>query len=171
MPGFTGSGGAAYMSKKDDWETPDDLFFRVNSAMNFTLDAASSDKNAKCENHFTIEDDALTQEWRGVVWLNPPYGRGIGDWVRKAYEESQKGAIVVMLIPARTDTSWCHDYVSKAQEVVFLRGRVKFCVDREPQGSAPFPSMLVRFGGGDAPMLSSIGRAQAVDQCMYFLAM
>ena len=110
----------------------------------FTLDAASSDENAKCNKHFTTKDDGLKQNWEGeVVWLNPPYGRQIGKWVQKAFEEGQKpNTFIMCLLPARTDTAWFHDYCIRG-EVTFIRGRLKF---GRSKNSAPFPSMLVFFG-------------------------
>ena len=131
-----------FSSKKDDWETPQDLFDELDKEFHFTLDAASSDLNAKCEKHYTIEDDGLSQSWEGNnVFLNPPYGRTMKDWMRKAYEESQReNTTVVALVPARTDTAWFHDYVYGKSELRFLRGRLKFggC-----ENSAPFPSLIV----------------------------
>ena len=135
---------AQFSSQKDDWETPPELFDRYNERFNFNLDAASNDFNAKCQNHFTVVDDGLSQNWGGYrVWLNPPYGREIGRWVRKAWEESQKpDTTVVCLLPARTDTAWFHDYCQKGN-ITFIRGRLKF---GGSQNSAPFPSMVVVFG-------------------------
>ena len=131
-----------FSSVKDDWETPQDLFDELDDEFHFTLDAASSDLNAKCEKHYTVEDDGLSQSWAGNnVFLNPPYGRNMKDWMRKAYEESQaENTTVVVLVPARTDTAWFHDYVYEKAELRFLRGRLKFggC-----ENSAPFPSLVV----------------------------
>lgn len=131
-----------FSSVKDDWETPQDLFDELDDEFHFTLDAASSDLNAKCEKHYTVEDDGLSQSWAGNnVFLNPPYGRNMKDWMRKAYEESQaENTTVVVLVPARTDTAWFHDYVYGKAELRFLRGRLKFggC-----ENSAPFPSLVV----------------------------
>ena len=131
-----------FSSVKDDWETPQDLFDELDDEFHFTLDAASSNLNAKCEKHYTVEDDGLSQSWAGNnVFLNPPYGRNMKDWMRKAYEESQaENTIVVVLVPARTDTAWFHDYVYGKAELRFLRGRLKFggC-----ENSAPFPSLVV----------------------------
>ena len=131
-----------FSSAKDDWETPQDLFDELDDEFHFTLDAASSDLNAKCEKHYTVEDDGLSQSWAGNnVFLNPPYGRNMKDWMRKAYEESQaENTTVVVLVPARTDTAWFHDYVYGKAELRFLRGRLKFggC-----ENSAPFPSLVV----------------------------
>ena len=135
---------AQFSSRLDNWETPQDFFDRYDRVYHFNLDAASSDENAKCEKHFTAEDDGLKQNWGGqTVWLNPPYGRQIGKWVQKAYEESLKpDTTVVCLLPARTDTAWFHNYCRRG-EVVFIRGRLKF---GKSKNSAPFPSMLVFFG-------------------------
>ena len=131
-----------FSSAKSDWETPQDLFDELDDEFHFTLDAASSDLNAKCEKHYTVEDDGLSQSWAGNnVFLNPPYGRNMKDWMRKAYEESQaENTTVVVLVPARTDTAWFHDYVYGKAELRFLRGRLKFggC-----ENSAPFPSLVV----------------------------
>ena len=98
-------------------------------------------QNAKCERFFTIEDDGLLQDWQGRVWMNPPYGREIGRWMRKAYESSLAGATVVCLVPARTDTAWWHDYAAKGH-VSFIRGRLKF---GDAKNSAPFPNAVVTF--------------------------
>lgn len=134
---------AHFSSNRDDWETPQEFFDRLNDQYHFTLDAAASAANAKCERYYTKEDDALSKSWSGErVWLNPPYGRKIGEWVRKAWEESQAdGTMVVCLIPARTDTKWFHDYCLNG-DIKFIRGRLKFVGGN---GDAPFPSMLVIF--------------------------
>jgi phage N-6-adenine-methyltransferase len=105
------------------------------------LDVCASPTNAKCPRYYTREDDGLTQPWEGKCWMNPPYGRTIGQWMKKAYEESQRGALVVCLVPARTDTAWWHDYATKGQ-VAFIRGRLKF---GGHVNSAPFPSATVVF--------------------------
>lgn len=132
-----------FSSTTPEWDTPQNLFDELNAKYNFTLDPASTDQNAKCENHFTILDDGLSKNWGGQsVWLNPPYGREIGKWVKKAYEEGMKpGTVVVCLLPARTDTAWYHDYCTKGK-VQFIRGRLKF---GNSKSSAPFPSMIVVF--------------------------
>lgn len=145
-----------FSSKSNEWETPQDLFDKLNEFYHFNLDPASTDDNAKCDNHYTIEDDGLSKDWGGCnVFVNPPYGREIGKWVKKAYEESKKpNTKVVMLIPARTDTTWFHDYCLKGK-LMFLRGRLKFVNKAFPSyredgdfkvSSAPFPSMIVVFG-------------------------
>ena len=133
-----------FSSKTPEWSTPQELFDALDTIHHFDLDPASTHENAKCERHFTKADDGLSQNWGGAsVFCNPPYGREIGAWVRKGYEEGQKpGTKVVMLLPARTDTAWFHDYCVKGK-VEFLRGRLKFGGSK---WSAPFPSMIVTFG-------------------------
>jgi len=133
-----------YSSKNHEWETPQDLFDRLNREFEFSLDAAATHENAKCEKYFTAEDNALEQDWIGNVFCNPPYGRAIASFVRKAHEESLlRRGVIVMLIPARTDTRWFHDYIYDKAEIRFLKGRVKFCQNGVPAQAAPFPSMVV----------------------------
>jgi len=128
-----------FTSNTDLWSTPQSLFDELDKEFHFTLDVCATDENAKCERYFTKEDDGLSQEWKGVCWMNPPYGREIGKWIKKAYESR---ATVVCLIPARTDTAWWHDYVMKAKEIRYIRGRLKFGGSKN---SAPFPSAIVVF--------------------------
>ena len=134
-----------FSSNKDDWETPQELFDKLNAEFHFTLDPCANDENHKCSKYFTKEDDGLIQSWRGhTVFMNPPYGREIGKWVKKAFEEGYKAyTTVVGLLPARTDTRWFHDYIySKGAEIRFIKGRIKFS---DNKNSAPFPSMVVIF--------------------------
>ncbi len=135
-----------FSSKTDLWSTPQGLFDELNKEFGFTLDVCATKDNAKCAEYYTKEQDGLSLPWEGVVWCNPPYGRGIGEWVRRAWLSSACGATVVMLLPARTDTRWFHDYIySKGRvEVRFLKGRLKFGNSKNP---APFPSMIVVFRG------------------------
>ena len=129
-------------SNTDLWETPQDFFDRLDEEFNFDLDVCANVENAKCEKYFTEEMDGLQQEWKGVCWMNPPYGRQIGKWMKKAYESSLNGATVVCLVPARTDTRWWHDYCMKG-EIRFVKGRLKF---GDSVNSAPFPSAVIIFG-------------------------
>lgn len=130
-----------FSSATDLWSTPQDLFDRLHAKHRFTLDVCATPENAKCPAYFTKEVDGLRQEWTGTVWMNPPYGRTIGAWMKKAYESSLAGATVVCLVPARTDTAWWHDYAVKGQ-IEFLRGRLKFGGHKY---NAPFPSAIVTF--------------------------
>ena len=132
-------------SKTDQWATPPKLFAELDKEFKFTLDACASKWNYKVNNYFNEEIDALKQEWTGTVWMNPPYGRTIGCWMRKAYESALNGATVVCLVPARTDTRWWHDYAIKG-EVRFIKGRIKFVEQNgNTANSAPFPSAIVIF--------------------------
>lgn len=132
-----------FSSKDMTWATPQDFFDKLDEEFHFTLDPCASKENAKCDRYFTREQDGLRQPFDGAVFCNPPYGREIGRWVRKCYEESRKpGTVCVMLIPARTDTAWFHDYICDKAEIRFVRGRLKF---GGSSNSAPFPSMVVVF--------------------------
>jgi len=141
---------ALFSSESTEWETPDDLFEALNEEFHFTLDVCASSKNAKGPRYFAEKDDGqcsavdgLVQDWSNdVCFMNPPYGKTIGLWVEKAYRESLKGAVVVCLLPSRTDTRWIHDYVFGKAEVRFIRGRLKF---GGATNSAPFPSMICVF--------------------------
>lgn len=135
-----------FSSKTDQWSTPQYLFDELNKEFHFTLDPCADENNHKCEKYFTKKQDGLSKDWYGeAVFCNPPYGREIGKWVNKCYSHSQFGnGIAVMLIPARTDTKWFHEYIynKKNVEVRFLKGRLKFGGSKN---SAPFPSMVVVF--------------------------
>ncbi len=135
-----------YSSKTNEWSTPQAFFDELNKEFNFTLDPCATSENAKCTKYFTVEDDGLKQDWsKDVVFMNPPYGREIKYWVQKAYEESLKGATVVCLIPARTDTTYWHDYIfGKADDIRFIKGRLKFGGSKNP---APFPSAIIIYKG------------------------
>ena len=129
---------------RDDWETPKDLFRKLDEEFHFTLDPCATPQTAKCKKFYTKNDDGLRQSWAGeVVFMNPPYGRQIAKWIKKAWEESKKGATVVALLPARTDTNWFHDYILNKAEIRFIRGRVYFRQDGERVDRAPFPSIIV----------------------------
>lgn len=97
---------ALFSSNSCEWETPYELFNKLNDHYHFTLDVCATPANAKCKRYYTQEQDGLKQEWIGHCFMNPPYGRTIKAWVKKAYESSLDGALVVCLLPARTDTSW-----------------------------------------------------------------
>ena len=131
----------ALSSESNDWATPQQTFNELDNEFNFTLDPCASQENAKCEKYFTKEDDGLSQDWSNeIVFMNPPYGREIGKWVEKAYRESLKGAVVVCLIPARTDTKYWHNFIFPYAEIRFIKGRLKFGGSKN---AAPFPSAIV----------------------------
>lgn len=147
-----------FASERMDWATPQSFFDLVDAEFEFTLDAAAESHNAKVADYLTEEDDALSLPWVGTVWCNPPYGRAIAKWVEKGYREAQAGSTVVMLIPARTDTAYWHDYVMRAAELRLLRGRLVFG-SGEARANAPFPSALVVFRPGDhSPTVSTMER-------------
>jgi phage N-6-adenine-methyltransferase len=131
-----------FSSATDEHSTPQWLFDALNREFAFTLDPCATRENAKCPRFFTREDDGLMQDWGDeVVFMNPPYGAMISRWMWKAYDSARKGATVVCLIPARTDTAWWHSYAMKG-EVRLLRGRLKF---GNATNFAPFPSAIVIF--------------------------
>lgn len=131
-----------FSSKTDMWATPQVTFDELAAEFGpFDVDVCASADNAKCARYFTRVDDGLSQSWSGRCWMNPPYGREIKAWMRKAFESCQSGAFVVCLVPARTDTAWWHDYAMKG-EIRFIRGRLKF---GNAKNSAPFPSAVVVF--------------------------
>lgn len=140
-----------FSSATEEWPTPRDFYDDcVKEFGPFDLDPCATPENAKAVNYYTRTDDGLSRVWWGRVWMNPPYGRGIGLWMKKALEQSQRDSIegipdvslVVCLVPARTDTAWWHDYAAKGT-VRFLRGRLRF---EGGKYNAPFPSALVVFG-------------------------
>jgi phage N-6-adenine-methyltransferase len=130
-----------FSSRTCEWSTPPGLFDELDREFGFELDVCATAENAKCAVFYDRELNGLAQPWRGVCWMNPPYGTEIDRWVRKAFQEAQAGATVVCLLPARVDTSWWHEYASRG-EVRFLRGRLKF---GGAANSAPFPSAIVVF--------------------------
>lgn len=131
-----------FSSLSDMWETPKEFFNALDTEFHFNIDVCATPQNAKCAAYYTPEMNGLYQQWKGVCWCNPPYGRDIGRWVEKASDSAANGALVVMLLPARTDTRWFHDYILGKAEVRFIKGRLKFS---GAKNSAPFPSMVVIF--------------------------
>jgi site-specific DNA-methyltransferase (adenine-specific) len=136
-----------FSSKKQDWATPNDLFNELDRHIGFVLDAAASEWNAKCHNYYDEEDNGLDQGWFGCTWINPPYSRGLGNWVHKAATEHTKGntSMIAMLIPARPDTRYWHEWVFPyANAILFIKGRIKFIQrDGTPGDAAPFPSCVI----------------------------
>ena len=133
-----------FSSDSGEWETPQELFDKINAEFGpFRLDVCATAKNTKCREFFSKHDNGLEKTWWGKCWMNPPYGRQIGQWMKKAFDESKrfKGPIVVCLVPARTDTAWWHDYAMNGS-IRLLRGRIKFV---GAKSGAPFPSAIVVF--------------------------
>ena len=129
-------------STTDMWGTPQAFFERMDEEYHFQTDVCAIKENAKCPHFYSPEDDGLKKTWTGVCWMNPPYGRQIGKWVKKAYESGREGATVVCLLPARTDTRWFQDYCLQSSDIRFVRGRLHF---NEAKEGAPFPSCIVTF--------------------------
>ncbi len=134
-------------SIRQDWDTPQVLFDKLNEEFKFEYDLAASNKNTKCDKFFSKEDDGLKQKWNGVCWLNPPYGDKTSkmvDWIKKAYNDTQfnPNLTVVMLIPARTNTKWFHNFCMKAAELKLICGRPKF---GDSKHGLPQPLILVVF--------------------------
>lgn len=130
----------------DEWETPQDFFDELNRIYHFDLDVCATEQNAKCKRFFNSKQDGLKKSWGGAtIWCNPPYSNII-EWCRKATEEQQNGTTTVMLVPARTDTKWFHQYVWQKPnvDVQFVRGRLRFGGSNQ---NAPFPSMVIVFRG------------------------
>ena len=127
-----------FSSKTSEWETPQTLFDELDKEFHFDLDVCASGDNWKCINYFNKDMDGLSKQWSKRNWMNPPYGREIGKWVKKASENP----LTVCLLPARTDTKWFHDYILGKAEIRFIKGRLKFGGHKN---SAPFPSMIVIF--------------------------
>jgi len=129
----------------NEWETPDELYGELDAEFGFTLDPCATHENARCEKHYTIVEDGLSQNWGGeVVFMNPPYSNEIRHWARKAYLEALRGTTVVCLVPSNTDTGYWHDYFMKADDIRYVRGRIKFSGHTV---GAPFASSIVIFRG------------------------
>lgn len=132
-----------FTSRTEEWQTPHYLFNALDSEFHFQVDVCATSENAKCQVFFDKNVDGLKREWSPFrCWMNPPYGKKIDQWMHKAYKESQRGALVVCLIPARTDTQWWHEWVMKSAEIRFVRGRISFGDGKQ---SAPFPSCISIF--------------------------
>jgi len=143
---------AVFSSLSVEWPTPQKLFDELHEEFGFTLDVCATRKNAKCAQFFTIADDGLSLPWAGRVWCNPPYGKTLKLWMKQAWEESKLNApVVACLVPARTDTFWFRDYALQADEIRFIRGRLRF---GDGKGRATFPSMVVVFRRKRLEMIS-----------------
>lgn len=132
---------ALFTSNSDEWETPSELYTRLNKKFGFTLDPCSTKENHLCDKYYTKEENGLCKSWKGeIVFVNPPYSE-IKQWVEKCYKEYEtNGTTVVMLIPSRTDTRYFHNYIYHKAEIEFIKGRLHFS---NSKNSAPFPSMIV----------------------------
>ena len=121
-----------FTSLRGDWRTPKALYQVLDAEFSFDFDPCPVKPNF----------NGLESKWGTTNFVNPPYGRDIRKWIQKGYEESLEGKLVVFLLPSRTDTRWWHEYVMKADEIRFIRGRLKF---DDQKNSAPFPSAIAIF--------------------------
>ena len=139
-----------FSSQKEDWETDPELFAKLNSIFEFKVDVCANEKNKKLDNYYSPEKNGLIQDWKaenGPCWCNPPYGRKIGKWTGKGWEEAQRGTQSVFLIAARTETlPWFNHIHGKADAILFFKGRLDFV---GADDGAPFPSALVMYNLGD----------------------
>lgn len=135
-----------FSTNNDELSTPSDFYQKLNKIYNFTFDLAATKENTKNLNFFSKEDNSLLQDWHkidGWLWCNPPYSKGsLKLFYKKAYEEVLKGAKIIMLVPARTDTIYFHKYAYKKFKIEFIKGRLKF---GDNKNAAPFPSMIIKF--------------------------
>jgi phage N-6-adenine-methyltransferase len=130
-------------SRGSDWGTPHELFDKLDNEFHFTLDVCASYWNTKVKKYFSENEDGLKKNWyKNICWMNPPYGKVLNDWMKKAYEESQKGATVVCLVPAATDTNWWHEYAMKG-EIRYLRGRPRFLTKEGTWQQTFSPSVII----------------------------
>jgi site-specific DNA-methyltransferase (adenine-specific) len=123
-----------FSSMRTDWRTPRSVYQKLDREFCFDFGPCPS----------RPEFDGLGIEWGESNFVNPPYGRAIGNWIEKGYLEWKKGKTVVFLIPSRTDTRWWHEFIMKADEIRFVKGRLKFS---NHHSSAPFPSAIAVFKG------------------------
>lgn len=141
-----------------DWETSQELFDLLDSIFHFTLDPCATAENAKCKKYYTIQDDGLSKSWAGErVFVNPPFGHQISKWVKKSFLES-KNALVVLLLPVRTDTSYWHEYIFDKASVYFIKGRLYFNLHNEvSKWRSTFPAAIIVYDGclaSDRPRLA-----------------
>jgi phage N-6-adenine-methyltransferase len=135
-----------FSSATPEWGTPQDFFDALDKEFGgFLLDVCATDDNAKCKKYYTVNSDGLAQAWSKRNWMNPPYGRTITAWIKRADDEAEKGNTTVALLPARTDTKYFHTHIYGKHEIRFVRGRLKFEGAQVGSGAAPFPSMVVIF--------------------------
>lgn len=151
-----------FSSERRDWKTPIQIIEALRTEFPFTLDACATPGNTVAPLFFT--KDGLGQPWEGIVWCNPPYGRGVDKWLRKGFESAEAGATVVFLLPARTDTRWFHEIVLPAAEIRFLRGRLQFGASKH---GAPFPSMLAIFRPDPAVLFPLRGLDATKTDCQF----
>jgi phage N-6-adenine-methyltransferase len=144
LGGVRAKNNGRYNGNGRHWQTPPEVFDPLHAEFDFTLDPCCTAASAKCTTFFTEAENGLEQSWAGHrVFMNPPYGREVYAWTRKARHEAERGALVVGLLPASTDLAWWHDDVVGRAEVRYLRGRVRFITDGPYRASGFFASVVV----------------------------
>lgn len=144
LGGVKAKNNGRYNGNGRHWATPPEIFDPLHAEFDFTLDPCASPATAKCVKFFTEAQNGLERSWAGErVFMNPPYGREVYAWTRKAREEAAAGALVVGLLPASTDLAWWHDDIVGRTEVRYLRGRVRFLTDGPYRASGFFASVIV----------------------------
>tara|TARA_Y100000004_G_C8788112_1_gene357996 strand:- start:60 stop:605 length:546 start_codon:yes stop_codon:yes gene_type:complete len=136
-----------FTSKKDDWQTPQWLFDKLNKHFEFVADVCATDQNTKCDIYFDKNKSCLEHDWFECNFMNPPYGRGIGKFIEKAYWQWwDNDCTTVSVLPARTDTKWFHSFIYNKADITFMKGRLKF-EGGHILAPAPFPTMIVIWWG------------------------
>lgn len=142
--GMRAKNNGRYNGNGRHWATPSEVFDPLHAEFGFTLDPCATHESAKCERYFTEEQDGLSRDWgKERVFMNPPYGREVYAWTKKARESAERGALVVGLLPASTDLAWWHDDIVGRAEVRYLRGRVRFLTGGPYRASGFFASVIV----------------------------
>lgn len=143
LGGMAAKNNGRYNGNGRDWATPPEVFDQLHAEFNFTLDPCATPATAKCAKFYTEADDGLSKSWAGErVFMNPPYGREVYAWTRKAHLEAKAGALVVGLLPASCDLQWWHDDVAGKADVRYIRGRVRFITDGPYRASGFFASVV-----------------------------
>lgn len=140
---------ALFTSKWQDWKTPRELYEKLNAEFQFNFDPCPPNRTIRSYGSLQSVLDGLSQNWGTRNFINPPY-KEVSKWVAKAYRESLKGKLCVLLTASRTDTRWFHEFaLPHAREIRFIRGRLKFIDPRtnEEGCPAPFPSVIIIFDG------------------------
>ena len=136
-----------FLSQRLDWRTPQGVYDKLNEEFHFDFDPCPANPTVWMNSGVSLFHptfDGLSVPWGQSTFCNPPYGREVGKWIKKGWQESLLGKTVVLLVAARTDTAWWHDYCLKG-EIRFIRGRLRF---DDQKNSAPFPSAIIVFKGG-----------------------
>lgn len=159
LGGVRAKNNGRYNGNGRHWETPPEIFKPLEQEFRFTLDPCATPESAKCALFFTEADNGLEQDWSGHrVFMNPPYGREIYAWTRKARIEAQRGTLVVGLLPASSDLAWWHNDIIGFAEVRYIRGRVRFLTGGPYRASGFFASVVTIWQQGNVPLMKGEGK-------------